>query len=109
MEESKVLDPSMVDAGNSGRNNPHGDASRGNVTQAVTQIQRGDDYDQDWDAVVLNHVLIDVLDMDMLFNDTPAMDNGVPGHDGCTMMQRFYGLTSGTIHGFPMKSEKEVG
>ena len=44
-----------------------------------------------------------------VFNDTPAMDDGVPGHGGCTMLQVFYGLTSGTVHGCPMKSEKQVG
>ena len=46
---------------------------------------------------------------DTFFNDAPAMDDGVPGHGGCTMMQIFYGLTSGTVHGYPMKSEKQVG
>ena len=46
---------------------------------------------------------------DTFFNDTPAMDDGVPGHGGCTMLQVFYGLTSGTVHGYPMKSEKQVG
>ena len=25
------------------------------------------------------------------------------------MMQIFYGLTSGTVHGYPMQSEKQVG
>ena len=46
---------------------------------------------------------------DMFFDDTLAMDDGVPGHGGCTMMQIFHGLTSGTAHGHPMKSEKQVG
>ena len=46
---------------------------------------------------------------DTFFNETPAMDDGVPGHGGCTMLQIFYGLTSGTVHGYPMKSEKQVG
>ena len=46
---------------------------------------------------------------DMFFDDTLAMDDGVPGHGGCTMMQIFCGLTSGTVHGYPMKSEKQVG
>ena len=64
MEESKVPDPSMVDAGVCGGNNPHGDLSCGGVTQAITQIQRGDDDTQDWDAEVLNYVLAHVLDKD---------------------------------------------
>ena len=46
---------------------------------------------------------------DVFFNDTPAMDDGVPGHSSCTMMQIFYGLTSGTVHGYPIKLEKQVG
>ena len=66
VEESKVLDSSMVDANDSGENDPHGEMSRGNVAQAVTQFQRGDDDDQDWDAVVLNHVLVHVLDKDQV-------------------------------------------
>ena len=44
--------------------------------------------------------------MDTFFNDAPAMDNGFPGHCGCTIMQGFCGLTSGTAHGYPMKSKK---
>ena len=46
---------------------------------------------------------------DTFFYNTPAMDDSVPGHGGCTMMQIFYRLTSGTIHGCPMKTEKQVG
>ena len=46
MEESKVPDPSMVDASDSGRNNLHGETSCDDVTQAVTQFQHGDDDDQ---------------------------------------------------------------
>ena len=30
--------------------------------------------------------------MDTFFNNTPAMDDGIPGHGGCTMMQIFYRL-----------------
>ena len=39
----------------------------------------------------------------------PAMDDGVPGHGGCMMMQIFHGLTSGAMHSCPMKSKKQVG
>ena len=46
---------------------------------------------------------------DAFFNDTPAVDDGVPGHGSCAMMQILYGLMSGTVHGCPMKSEKQVG
>ena len=62
VEESKVPDPSTVDASVSGGNNLHGDPGCGSVAQAITQIQRGDDDTQDWDAEVLNHVLAHVLD-----------------------------------------------
>ena len=44
---------------------------------------------------------------DTFFSDTPAKDDGIPGHGGCTMMQIFYGLTSGAVYGYPMKSEKQ--
>ena len=37
VEESKLPDPSLVDAGDSGGNNPHGDTGHGGVTQAITQ------------------------------------------------------------------------
>ena len=66
VEESKVPDPSMVDAGDSGGNNPHGDVSCGDVMQVVTQIQRGDNDIQDWDAEVLNHMLVHVLEKDQV-------------------------------------------
>ena len=46
---------------------------------------------------------------DAFINDTPAMDDGIPGHGGCIMMQIFFGLTSGTVHGYPMRSKKQVG
>ena len=57
-------DPILVDTGVSGGNDPHGDASRGGVAQAISDIQRGDDDSQDWDTIVLNHVLVYVLDKD---------------------------------------------
>ena len=45
---------------------------------------------------------------DTFFCDTPAADDGVPGHGGCTMLQLFLGLKSGYTGGYPMKSEREV-
>ena len=56
----------MVDAGDSGGNNPHGETGRSGVTQAITQIQHSDDDAQDWDAEVLNHTLVHVLDNDQV-------------------------------------------
>ena len=56
----------MVDTGDSGGNDPHGETGHGSVTQPITQIQRGDDDAQDWDAEVLNHALVHVLDKDQV-------------------------------------------
>ena len=63
VDESKMRDPTVVDAGNSGGNDPHGDASRANVTRDVSDIQRsGDDDVHNWNLEILNHVLVDILD-----------------------------------------------
>ena len=59
-----MLDPILVDTGVSGGNNPHGDASRGDITQAISDIERDDDDSQDWGTTVLNHMLVNVLDKD---------------------------------------------
>ena len=65
VEESKAPDPNLVDTSDIGETtNPHGDAGRGSVTQAVTQSQRGDNNMQNWDLEVLNHVLVHILDKD---------------------------------------------
>ncbi len=44
---------------------------------------------------------------DTFFSDTPAADDGIPGHGGCTMMQIFLGLKSHAVYGYPMKEEKQ--
>ena len=54
----------MVDAGVSGRNDPHVVASHGDISHTVTHLQRGDNDIQEWDVEVLNHVLANVLDED---------------------------------------------
>jgi hypothetical protein len=46
--------------------------------------------------------------MDTFFSDTPAMDDGVPGHGGCTMLQVICGMQSGAVWGYPMKSESKL-
>ena len=79
VDESKMPDPSMVDTRVSGGNDPHGDASHGDVTQAVTHIQRDDVDIQDWDAIVLNHVLANVLDKDRV--DASATNDFYGIHD----------------------------
>ena len=55
----------MVGAGDSGGIDPHGDVSRADVTQDVSDIQRGGDVDvHDWNFEILNHMLVEVLDKD---------------------------------------------
>ena len=66
VEESKVLDPGLVDTNDSGRINPRGDTGRSSIMQAVTQMQCGDADAQDWGAEVLNHVLVHILDKDQV-------------------------------------------
>ena len=38
VEESKLPDPSLVDAGDGGGNDSHGDTGHGGAMQAVTQL-----------------------------------------------------------------------
>ena len=45
---------------------------------------------------------------DTMFYDVPALDDGIPGHGGCTMIQMFGGLDSELLHGVPMQNESEV-
>ena len=45
---------------------------------------------------------------DTYFCDTPAADDGIPGHAGATMVQLYLGLTSGHVSGYPMTSETQI-
>ena len=45
---------------------------------------------------------------DTFFCDTPAADDGVPGHAGATMMQVYVGMQTGHVLGYPMTSEKQI-
>ena len=45
---------------------------------------------------------------DTFFSDTPAHDDGIPGHGGCTMTQIFTGCTSHLTKAYPMHSEKQM-
>ncbi len=45
---------------------------------------------------------------DTFFSETPAADDGVPGHGGCTMVQLYAGLKSEFLAVFPMSSETQV-
>ena len=75
IEESKLPESTVVGAGNSGGIDPHGDVSRADVTQDVSDIQRGDDDDNvhDWDFEILNHVLVKILDKERV--DAHASDD----------------------------------
>ena len=44
---------------------------------------------------------------DTLFSDTPALDDGITGHGGCTMIQIFHGCDSGLTEGFPMDKKSD--
>ena len=45
---------------------------------------------------------------DTMFHDVPALDDGIPSHGGCTMIQMFGGLDSELLHAVPMKNESKV-
>ena len=67
IDESKMPDPTVVDASNRGGNDPHGDTSRADVTRDVLDNQRGGDDDvHDWSMEVLNHVLVKILDKEQV-------------------------------------------
>ena len=69
MEETKKADPSLIDAENvMEMANPHGDMGHGGNVQAIVQTQCND-----WDANVLNYVLVQVLVKHMM--DTNATDD----------------------------------
>ena len=45
---------------------------------------------------------------DTFFCDTPAADDGIPGHGGATMLQLYVRLESQYVSGYPMTSEKQI-
>ena len=46
--------------------------------------------------------------MDTMFSDTPALDDGIMGHGGATMLQLYTGRTSNFTAGYPMKNENQI-
>ena len=73
VDESEMPETAVVGACNSGENDPHGDTSHADVTQDVSDIQRGDDDDvHDWDFEILNHVFVEILDKERV--DAHASD-----------------------------------
>ena len=55
----------------------------------------------------VNH-LPDTVSYDTLFSDTPALDDGIKGHGGCTMMEIFYAKPSQLISGVPLSAKRNV-
>ena len=55
----------------------------------------------------INH-LPDTVSYDILFSDTPAADDGIPGHAGCTMLQFFYAKPSQFVYGVPLGRKADV-
>ena len=46
---------------------------------------------------------------DTIFSDTPAHDDGIPGHGSCKMLQLYGGVDSHFLAGYPMRSESDMG
>ena len=49
-----------------------------------------------------------MVSYDTLFLDTPALDNGIKGHGGCTMMEIFYAKPSQLVYGVPLSAKRNV-
>ena len=45
---------------------------------------------------------------DTIFSDTPANNDGIAGHGGCTMLQFYCGCTSEFSAGYPMSTETQM-
>ena len=45
---------------------------------------------------------------DTFFSDTPAHNDGIPGHGGATMFQLYGGIDSHFLAGYPMSSESQM-
>ena len=45
---------------------------------------------------------------DTVFSDTPAHNDGIPGHGGCTCVQVYSGTTSGVSEAFPMGGKDDL-
>jgi len=45
---------------------------------------------------------------DTIFSETPAHDDGIPGHGGCQMLQLFGGMESKFLAGYPLRSESDI-
>ena len=52
-------------------------------------------------AANVNHIP-DTVSFNTIFSDTPAADDGILGHAGCTMLQLFYAKPSQFVYGVPL-------
>ena len=75
--------------------------------QADKQIPRQKHFNSCFPGANVPH-LTEWYSFDTMFYDVPALDDGIPGHGGCMMIQMFGGLDSELLHGVPMKTESEV-
>ena len=46
---------------------------------------------------------------DTFFSDIPALDDGIIGHGGSTMLQLYCGCRSNLLAVYPMKTDHEMG
>ena len=58
-------------------------------------------------AANVNH-LPDTVFYNILFSNTPAADDDVPGHAGCIMFQLFYTKPSQFVYGVPLGRKADV-
>ena len=45
--------------------------------------------------------------MDTIISDVPALDDGMPRHGSCKLLQVYIGLGSELLSGYPMASESK--
>ena len=58
-------------------------------------------------ATNINH-LPNTVSYSTLFSNMPVMDDSIPGHGGCTMMQIFYAKPSQLVYGVPLSAKQNV-
>ena len=45
---------------------------------------------------------------DTFFSEVESLDDGIPGHGGCTMVQLYAGVTSHLLAAYPMSHESKM-
>ena len=61
--------------------------------------------DDPWDPSCYDN---EIVATDTIFSDTPALDDGIPGHGGCLLKQFYCGCTSEFLAAFPMREETDI-